>query len=300
MNAGRAGLRALRRGVAVTVRAFTPPHRVETCPAPRRGVSCRQLFMKKLILVITSLVFAFRCTMAAETATPPAATTGFTGKVLETMNAGTYTYVLVDTGSAKRWAAGPQFPVKVGDKVTITSGMDMGKFHSKSLNRDFDSMYFASSITAGDAPAAAAPAAALPPGHPPLKPLSGDTAQLSAGHPEIKVATAKPGIDFKDLKPTKDGKTVAEIYAAKKKLAGKSVAVRGKVVKYNASIMGKNWLHVQDGTGTPGSDDLMVTSATTAKVGDTVLVTGTVTLDKDFGAGYKYDVILDNAKVVVE
>jgi hypothetical protein len=64
--------------------------------------------------------------------------------------------------------------------------------------------------------------------------------------------------------------------------------------------MGKNWLHVQDGTGKPGSNDLMVTSKAAAKVGDTVLVKGVVTLDKDFGAGYRYDVILDDAEVTVE
>jgi hypothetical protein len=78
--------------------------------------------------------------------------------------------------------------------------------------------------------------------------------------------------------------------------------VRGKVVKYNAEIMGKNWLHIQDGSGSAdkSNNDLTVTTTTPAKVGDTVLVTGSVTTNKDFGAGYKYTVILDDAKVVVE
>jgi hypothetical protein len=78
------------------------------------------------------------------------------------------------------------------------------------------------------------------------------------------------------------------------------VVVRAKVVKYNPQIMGKNWLHLEDGTGKAGSNDLTVTTNGEAKVGDTVLVTGVVTTNKDFGAGYKYDVILEDANVKVE
>ena len=92
------------------------------------------------------------------------------------------------------------------------------------------------------------------------------------------------------------------LFRSKSKLAGKPVAVRGKVVKYNAEIMGKNWLHIQDGSGSTdkNDNDLTITTTTPAKLGDTVLVTGNVTTNKDFGAGYKYTVILDDAKVTVE
>ena len=258
--------------------------------------------MKINFLFAASLLLAARLAAAAETAaTPaPAAPTGFSGKVAETMSTSSYTYVLVDTGTKKSWAAAPQFAVKVGDTVTVAPGLPMDKYHSKTLNRDFDSVYFTGEITVGDAAKTAAPVMPLPQGHPPIKPLTGTTAQLPAGHPEIKGVTDKPVVDLKGIKPVKGGKTVAEIYAGKKKLAGKTVSVRGKVVKYNADIMGKNWLHVQDGTGQGGDNDLMVTSKTEAKVGDTVLVKGGVTLDKDFGAGYKYSVILDDAEVVVE
>ena len=93
---------------------------------------------------------------------------------------------------------------------------------------------------------------------------------------------------------------MAEIYAGKKNLAGKTVILRGKVVKFNADIMGKNWVHVQDGTGTEDSHDLTVTTLGTAKVGDRVLVEGLVSLDKDFGYGYKYPVLIDNATLKAE
>jgi len=130
------------------------------------------------------------------------------------------------------------------------------------------------------------------------------SAQLPEGHPNIDMgggaAPAAPKFDFSKIVKLKDGKTVQEIYQEKTKLKGKRVALRGKVVKYNGAIMGKNWLHLRDGTGKEPANDLTVTTQTKAKVGDTVVVEGTVTLDKDFGAGYKYDVIIEDAKVKVE
>jgi hypothetical protein len=107
-------------------------------------------------------------------------------------------------------------------------------------------------------------------------------------------------VDVAENQPAKDGKTVAEVYAASTKLGGKVVKVRGKVVKYNANILGKNWLHIQDGTGSAGSNDLLVSTSTKAKRGDTVLIEGKVALNKDFGAGYKYDLLVEDAKVTVE
>ncbi len=111
---------------------------------------------------------------------------------------------------------------------------------------------------------------------------------------------APPKIDFSGLKPLKDGLTVAGIYAGSAKLDGQTVKMRGKVVKFNANILGKNWLHVQDGTGEAKQNDLLVTSAGSAKPGDTVVVEGKVAVNKDFGSGYKYDLLVEDAKVTVE
>ena len=129
------------------------------------------------------------------------------------------------------------------------------------------------------------------------------SAPLPEGHPTIDThgsAAPAPKFDFSKIVKPKDGKTVQEVYQEKAKLKGKRVTLRGKVVKYNEAIMGKNWLHLRDGTGKDPTDDLTVTTQAKAKVGDTVLVEGTVTLDKDFGAGYKYDVIIEDAKVKIE
>jgi hypothetical protein len=214
----------------------------------------------------------------------PGEASGFSGKVVETMNAASYTYVLVDTGSKKVWAAAPQFEVKLGDSVTITAGMPMTKYHSKTLDRDFDVVYFAAGVAVkGTQPTNSSSGLALPKGHPPL-----------AG------GTGKPTIDLSGIKKAEGGLTIQEIFAGKAKLSGQPVKVRGKVVKYNPMILGKNWLHIRDGSGSEGSNDLVVTTATEAKVGDTVLVSGKISTDKDLGAGYRFAVLVDDASVVVE
>jgi hypothetical protein len=127
---------------------------------------------------------------------------------------------------------------------------------------------------------------------------------LPEGHPKINssggVATKPTNFDFSKIVKPKGGKTVQEVYQEKDKLKGKGVTLRGKVVKYNEAILGTNWLHLRDGTGKEPANDLTVTTQTKAKVGDTVLVEGNVSLDKDLGSGYRYDVILEDAKVKVE
>jgi hypothetical protein len=210
------------------------------------------------------------------------------GNVLETMNSGGYTYVMVDTGSEKIWAATPEFSVKVGDSVVIPEGMPMYNFHSTTLNRTFEMVYFVPAVSVNGAAAdlkASAMGQSLP--------------QMPPGHPPT---VAKSTVDFSGIDKAQGGLTVSEVLTGKSELAGKEVILRAKVVKFMAEIMGKNWIHVQDGTGSQGTNDLTVTVAPqiVAKVGDTVLVKGIVTTDKDFGYGYRYDVILEDAQLTIE
>jgi len=121
--------------------------------------------------------------------------------------------------------------------------------------------------------------------------------------PESHPAPTEPSddVDLSGIEKAEGGKTIAEIYAEKDQLAGQEIVVRGKVVKTNAGIMGKNWLHVRDGSGAEGSNNLTVTTPfVLPNVGDTVVVTGPLELDKDFGMGYQYDLIVEDAQVVVE
>jgi hypothetical protein len=91
--------------------------------------------------------------------------------------------------------------------------------------------------------------------------------------------------------------TIEGLYASKEKLKGQRIQVKGKVVKVNTGIMGKNFFHIQDGSGKAGANDLTVTTQQDVHVGDDVLVTGLVTLNRDFGAGYSYPLILEEATV---
>jgi hypothetical protein len=217
-------------------------------------------------------------------AAAPSETSGFQGIVMETMNSAGYTYVNLDTGKEKIWAAAPETRVKTGDKVSIPPGMIMRNHHSKTLNRTFDAVYFVSSISvAGMKPSDDKPAS--------------DDLDMVHGR---NIAAVPPDMKFSGLAIPAGGKTVNEIYLQKDKLAGKEVLLRGKVVKFSPQIMGKNWMHIQDGTGDKGSNDLTITTAATAKVGDTVLVKGVLTTNKDFGLGYQYNVILEDAQVTVE
>ncbi|WP_432822753.1 GW dipeptide domain-containing protein [Trichloromonas sp.] len=224
----------------------------------------------------------------AQTAAPaPAAMQGKSGTVVETMNAAGYTYVQVDTGSEKFWAAAPEFQVAVGDTVAVPEGMPMPNYHSKTLNRDFDLVYFVPAIMAGGAEGAAGGMMAAPAG------------ELPSGHPAIGAPKADD-IDLTGIVKVDGGKSIEEIFAGKAELAGQQISVRGKVVKFSAEIMGKNWIHLQDGTGGEGTNDLTITTNAMAKVGDTVVVSGTLTTDKDFGHGYQYDLIIEDGQVTAE
>jgi hypothetical protein len=250
----------------------------------------KHLFIVAFVLVVAHTEIARGGEQAPVTAPHAGAATAisdstpFSGKVLETTNAAGYTYILVDTGTNKLWAAAPQFQVKPGDRVEADASMPMPKYHSKTLNRDFDVVYFTGAVAVNGIRAAGAGAAG----------------NLPKDHPPVLGITKASQFDLSGLKKAEGGETVAEIYRQKDKLTGKEVKVRGKVVKYNSGIMGKNWLHVQDGSGATGSNDLTVTTSTNAKVGDTVLITGKLSANQDFGSGYKYALIVQDAKVLVE
>jgi hypothetical protein len=261
-------------------------------------------------LLVAGLLPLSSCLVHAETnsarlASGRASPTDFSGKVSETMNTGGYTYFLVDTGKEKTWAAAQQFTVKFGDKVAVADGMPIPNYHSKTLNRDFELVVFTGNVSVNGVSAApgagsAAKSGQLPQGHPPISGGSAESGELPKGHPPIAGGDAKPVINLSNIKKAEGGKTIAEIYAQQSELNGKKVKVRGRVVKYNSDILGKNWIHIQDGTGKAGNNDLALTSTATANVGHLILVKGVVALNRDFGGGYKYGVILENAELTAE
>jgi len=208
---------------------------------------------------------------------------GFSGTVAEIIKVERYTYVQVDTGKEKIWSATPEFHGKVGDTVIVPEGLVMKNFHSNSLERDFEVVHFVGAISSGKNDQQIEQRVEMPSGHPPMG------GKIS-----------KPQIDVSRVERAQDGKTVAEIFAGKEDLAGKQVVVRGKVVKFLPQIMGKNWLHLQDGSGSEGTNDLTITTNAVAEVGDLVLVSGTVSVNRDFGYGYSYEVLVEDAEITVE
>lgn len=96
------------------------------------------------------------------------------------------------------------------------------------------------------------------------------------------------------------GVTISEIFQSQDEFQGKAVLVRAKVVKASYGIMGRTWLHVRDGTGAEGGNELVVTTEETPKRGDLVLVRGTFTKEKDLGMGHRFHGIVEDAGVTLE
>jgi hypothetical protein len=218
-------------------------------------------------------------------AAPPAAS--LKGKVLERLDAPPYSYLRIKSGKDELWAAVPKAEVAKGAEVTVLNAMPMADFESKTLKRKFDVVYFGTLEGAAPAPA---PAAA-----------GKDDAPVGMAQQHAKAAQGPSNVG--DVKVPKaagaDARTVAEVYAQKAALKEKPVTIRGKVVKFNPGIMGKNWVHLQDGSGKADKqdNDITITTQDMTAVGDTVVAKGTVRVDKDFGAGYAYPVIVEDAKL---
>jgi hypothetical protein len=218
--------------------------------------------------------------MKATKAQTASATSSLTGKVVETMNSGGYTYVCLEKKGKKTWVAVPEMKVSVGQQMSLQPGQEMVNFTSKSLGRTFDSIIFSGGPTSASQSA---------------------SSNEKGGKKDAGSKAASP--IAKDIKVEKatgpDAYTVGEIFEKRTALHEKTAVVKGKVVKVSAGIMGKNWIHLQDGTGDPqqGTNDLVATSDESPSLGDVITVKGTVFKDKDFGAGYKYAVIIEKASI---
>ncbi|MEW6594993.1 MAG: DNA-binding protein [Thermodesulfobacteriota bacterium] len=247
----------------------------------------------------------------------PAVAFPLKGKVAETLAGGGFSYLRLATASGEYWVAVPETGVKVGEEVSVADGQMMENFASKSLNRTFPKLLMSSGLT-GKTPkdggmhggmAAAAPAA--DPGKGAAKGASSFDAAMQqeapagarqpAG-PEVVPGSSKAVVPMAEVKVAKatgaNAYTVAEVFAKAASLNGKKVRVQGKVMKVSANIMGRNWIHLQDGTGDPmkNTHDLVVTSAEQPAKGTVVTLEGVVAANKDFGAGYVYAVIVEEGK----
>ena len=228
--------------------------------------------MRKLLVLPLLLAFIL---ISCDSGNKPAENlpAGYHGVVVkEVLNVEKYSYMRVEENDKEFWIAATRMDVKEGDVLYFSKSMEMKNFTGKDLNRTFDSILF-------------------------VEDLSKTVAQQPKviEHPKVN-NTPREQLT---VEPLKNGSTIEQIYAKKAELAGKTVRVRGMVTKYNPGIMNMNGIHIQDGTGKEHFD-LAVTSKDTAEKGKLVVVEGIVTLNKDFGSGYSYDLIIENAKVKVE
>jgi len=189
------------------------------------------------------------------------ASSNHTAKVTETMSSGGYTYMKVQEGKNNYWVAMTLRDAKVGQNISFSEQGWMKNFESKTLHRTFDNILFASEITSQ----------------------------------KTKLADIKPNIMTSQY-AQKGTITIAELFKNRKKYATKSITIRGKVRKTSAGIMKRNWVHIDDGSRFENMDDIVFTSTgTLPNVGDTVSATGIVAIDKDFGYGYFYPVIVEKS-----
>jgi hypothetical protein len=194
-------------------------------------------------------------------------------EVIQTSN---YTYIRVSEDDKEIWIAITKREVEQGKSYYYEPGIEMNNFVSKELKRTFPSILFVDKFS--DQPIVA-------------KITMADSLKGK------QAAVPKEGLK---VDPAKGGITIAELYANRDSYAGKTIKIRGEVVKYTADIMNTNWVHIQDGTNSAGSFDLTITTGDVTKMGDVVTFEGIVALKKDFGAGYYYEVIVENAKLLTQ
>jgi hypothetical protein len=210
------------------------------------------------------------------------------GRVVQTIDSGGYSYVLVKKkDGSKIWVAAPQMKLSVGEQVTFQGGMEMINFPSTTLKRTFDKVIFSNGL---------------------VETAKGKNTKTDAkkdarspGSTGASVAVTDEKIKVKKATGT-NAYTIAEVFKKKDKLKNKQVVINGKVVKVSSGIMNKNWIHIQDGTGshTTSDNDLVITSDAIPTVGDVITVKGKLETNKDFGGGYKYNVIIEKATIIIK
>lgn len=188
------------------------------------------------------------------------------GKVREVVQVDRYTYLRLESQGVQIWAAVPRQEVPVGGHARVADVTEMTDFSSPSLGRTFDRVYFGVL----------------------------DQGAMAGSSPQGGAVAPAPARGSVERAGGATGKTIGEIAAQAAKLGGTSVRVRGKVTKRTDGVLGKTWLHVADG----GDRDLVVTTADAVELGAVVLLEGRLATDRDLGSGYRYDFLLEDARVL--
>jgi hypothetical protein len=196
--------------------------------------------------------------------------------IKEVLQTGTYTYLLVQETQEEYWMAVQKFNAEVGEKIYFIGAMEMNNFESKELNRVFDKIFFVDQIS--------------------KTPIN--TSSRKAEVIEKRQKEMEHLLDSIKITPAEGGQSIGELYSNADKFKQKTVFVRGQVVKVNMDIMDRNWVHLVDGTKGSDKSDLTFTTQELVKVGDTVVFKGVLAIDREFGAGYVYPLIVEEAVLI--
>ncbi|KAB2843407.1 MAG: hypothetical protein F9K45_06145 [Melioribacteraceae bacterium] len=226
-----------------------------------------------LILILFISVMFFACKEETET-NQDGSNIGHKIEVEEVVQANAYTYLRVTENDNEYWMAITKQNIEEGAVLYYTDALEMKNFESRDLARTFETIYFVQNIS--------------------TKPITADAAGMDQEMGQ-KPTLVKQNIS---VEPVSGGITISELYGNREKYENKIVKIRGQVTKYNAGIMDRNWIHMQDGTSSGEYFDLTITTKDEVKVGDIVVFEGEITLNKDFGAGYSYEVIMEESKLV--
>jgi hypothetical protein len=231
----------------------------------------------RLITTISVIIIILACQKNEETDSDNnEASFGHKVEVINIVQANSYTYLEVKEESKEYWiATAKTTSIEKGGIFYFTRALEMKNFKSEDLNRTFETIYFIQELS--DKP--------IIPSHD-MVPKSVMKRKSSKKDPKISI------------EPISGGITIAELYSNRESYVDNQVKVNGQVTKFNASIMGKNWVHIQDGTEYNNYYDLTITTQAKVKVGDLVVFEGIISLNKDFGAGYTYEIILEEAQLL--
>ncbi len=237
------------------------------------------MMFKRILLIGIMAVILAGCEEKSQSSETGDAATKSAHKVVvqDIIQAPSYSYLQVKEDEQEYWIATAKGEYEKGSTLYFAEAMQMNDFESKELQRTFDNIYFVDRLA-----------------------KSPDMFTTGAMQMPPHGKMNKPQMEHVEVAPAEGGITIAQLYSSPKEYAGEKVTVRGKVIKVNSMIMGRNWIHIQDGTSDQGKFDLTITSDENAKVGDVITAVGAIAVDKDFGSGYFYEIIMEQADITFE
>lgn len=243
-------------------------------------------YSKAYCLILFPVLFLIGCGSTQSAPDSPAAEFAQHGTVTESIHTEKYTYVVIQSGKESHWLASNAIQVEAGDELSYEGGLVMRDFYSPTLDRTFPAILFVNRAwVSNKSTTPIERARGLPSGHPLIpNDILSSTRSIVPDAPELG-----------SLPRLQDGQTLSELFSNSKKFAGTRVRVIGKVMKINLNIMGKNWIHLEDGTGDQGVYDLTITSSESVPVGSVVIAEGILSTNKSFNTGYYIPLLLEDA-----